>query len=144
MTYDPKNPFARILRGEAPCLKICENEAVVVIMDLMPQSDGHMLVLPKEPASQIFELSDPSAEACIRAVRRVATAARAALSPDGVVVAQLNGKAAGQTIDHVHFHVIPRWAERPLRPHARVVAEQEKLEAIAAQIRAHLPGEPLC
>lgn len=144
MTYDPKNPFARILRAEAPCLKICENEAVLVIMDLMPQSDGHMLVLPKEPASQIFELSDPSAEACIRAVRRVATAARAALSPDGVVVAQLNGKAAGQTIDHVHFHVIPRWAERPLRPHARVIAEQEKLEAIAAQIRAHLPGEPLC
>ena len=144
MTYDPKNPFARILRGEAPCLKICENEAVLVIMDLMPQSDGHMLVLPKEPASQIFELSDPSAEACIRAVRRVAIAARAALSPDGVVVAQLNGKAAGQTIDHVHFHVIPRWDERPLRPHARVIAEQEKLEAIAAQIRAHLPCEPLC
>lgn len=144
MTYDPKNPFARILRGEAPCLKICENEAVLVIMDLMPQSDGHMLVLPKEPASQIFELSDPSAEACIRAVRRVTIAARAALSPDGVVVAQLNGKAAGQTIDHVHFHVIPRWAERPLHPHARVIAEQEKLEAIATQIRAHLPGESLC
>lgn len=103
-----------------------------------------MLVLPKEPASQLFELSDASAEACIRTVRRVAMAARAALSPDGVVVAQLNGKAAGQTIDHVHFHVIPRWDERPLRPHARVIAEQEKLEAIAAQIRAHLPGEPLC
>lgn len=144
MTYDPKNPFARILGGEAPCIKVCENDAVLVIMDLMPQSDGHMLVLPKEMASEIFELSDTSLEACIRAVKRVATAARAALSPDGVVVAQLNGKAAGQTIDHVHFHVIPRWAKRPLRPHARVVAEPEKLEAITAQIRAHLPGDVPC
>jgi Diadenosine tetraphosphate (Ap4A) hydrolase and other HIT family hydrolases len=142
MRYDRDNPFARILRGEAPCIKVCETEAVLAFMDLMPQSDGHVLVIQKEPAADIFEVSDASAEACIRIVRRVALAVRVALQPDGVLIAQFNGHAAGQTVGHVHFHVIPRWAGQPLRPHARVVAERATLEAFAKQIRARLDGEP--
>ena len=142
MTYDHHNVFARILRGDAPCIKVAETEAVLAFMDLMPQSDGHVLVIPKEPAMEIFDLSDTAAEACMRMVRRVALAVRAALQPDGVVIAQLNGRAAGQTVGHVHFHVIPRWAGQRLRPHARVVAEQATLESFAALIRAHL-NDPL-
>ena len=142
MTYDHNNAFARILRGELPCIKVGETEAVLAFMDLMPQSDGHVLVIPKEPAMDIFELSDTAAEACMRMVRRVALAVRAALRPDGVVIAQLNGRAAGQTVGHVHFHVIPRWAGQRLRPHARVVAEQATLESFAERIRAHL-NDPL-
>jgi len=138
MTYDHNNAFARILRGELPCIKVGETEAVLAFMDLMPQSDGHVLVIPKETAMDIFELSDTAAEACMRMVRRVALAVRAALRPDGVVIAQLNGRAAGQTVGHVHFHVIPRWAGQRLRPHARVVAEQATLESFAERIRAHL------
>ena len=142
MTYDHNNAFARILRGELPCIKVGETEAVLAFMDLMPQSDGHVLVIPKETAMDIFELSDTAAEACMRMVRRVALAVRAALRPDGVVIAQLNGRAAGQTVGHVHFHVIPRWAGQRLRPHARVMAEQATLESFAERIRAHL-NDPL-
>jgi histidine triad (HIT) family protein len=138
MTYDHNNVFARILRGEVPCIKVGETEAVLAFMDLMPQSDGHVLVIPKEPAMEIFDLSDTAAEACMRMVRRVALAVRAALQPDGVVIAQLNGCAAGQTVGHVHFHVIPRWAGERLRPHARVMAEQATLESFAERIRAYL------
>jgi len=138
MTYDHNNAFARILRGDAPCIKVSETEAVLAFMDLMAQSDGHVLVIPKEPAIEIFELSDAAAEACMRMVRRVALAVRAALRPDGIVIAQLNGRAAGQTVGHVHFHVIPRWTGQRLRPHARVVAEQATLESFAERIRIHL------
>ncbi|TKC81648.1 HIT family protein [Trinickia terrae] len=138
MSYDPDNPFAKILRGEAPCVKVCETEEVIVFMDLMPQSDGHVLVVPKEAAATLFELSDAGAQASIRVVKRVALAVRAALAPDGVFVGQFNGRAAGQTVAHVHFHVIPRWVDQPLRMHARVVAEVAELEALAQRIRAHL------
>ncbi|QCP49931.1 HIT domain-containing protein [Trinickia violacea] len=138
MTYDPNNPFAKILRGDAPCVKVCETGDVMAFMDLMPQSDGHVLVVPKEPAATLFDLSDAGAEASIRVVRRVALAVRAALAPDGVFVGQFNGRAAGQTVEHVHFHVIPRWADQPLRMHARVVADAAELEALAERIRAHL------
>jgi histidine triad (HIT) family protein len=138
MTYDDDNPFAKILRGDLPCVKVCETDAVLVFMDLMPQSDGHVLVVPKEAAATLFELSDAAAEASIRVVRRVALAVRAALAPDGVFVGQFNGRAAGQTVAHVHFHVIPRWADQPLRMHARDVAETATLETFAERIRAHL------
>jgi len=138
MTYDQNNAFARILRGDAPCIKVAETEAALAFMDLMPQSDGHVLVIPKEPAMEIFELSDTAAEACMRMVRCVALAVRTALRPDGIVIAQLNGRAAGQTVGHVHFHVIPRWTGQRLRPHARVVAEQATLESFAERIRTHL------
>ena len=87
---------------------------------------------------EIFELSDTAAEACMRMVRRVALAVRAALRRDGVVIAQLNGRTAGQTVGYVHFHVIPRWAGQRLRPHARVVTEQATLESFAERIRSHL------
>lgn len=138
MTYDPNNPFAKILRGDAPCVKVCETADVMAFMDLMPQSDGHVLVVPKEPVATLFDLSDAAAEASIRVVRRVALAVRAALAPDGVFVGQFNGRAAGQTVEHVHFHVIPRWADQPLRMHARVIADAAELEALAERIRAHL------
>ncbi|MCG1019661.1 MULTISPECIES: HIT family protein [Burkholderiaceae] len=138
MTYDLNNPFARILRGELPCVKVAETGDVLAFMDLMPQADGHVLVVPKEAAAQIFDLSDAAGAACLRMVRRVATAVRAALKPEGMLVAQFNGAAAGQTVPHVHFHVIPRHAGEELKHHARVAAEPGKLEAIAQQIRAQL------
>lgn len=138
MTYDTDNPFAKILRGDLPCIKVYETDTVLAFMDLMPQSDGHVLVVPKEAAATLFELSDDAAQASIRVVRRVALAIRAALTPDGVFVGQFNGQAAGQTVAHVHFHVIPRWADQPLRTHARIVAEKATLEAFAERIRAHL------
>jgi len=138
MAYDSDNIFARILRGEAPCIKVCETDTTLAIMDAMPQADGHVLVLPKEAAAEIDALSEAACADCIGAVRRVAKAVRRALAPDGLLVAQFNGAAAGQTVPHVHFHIIPRWAGHELRPHARELAPREKLEALAARIRAAL------
>ena len=136
MSYDNNNPFARILRGELPCVKVAEDDATLAIMDLMPQADGHVLVIPKEPAAQIFELSGDAAAAGIRMTQRVAAAVRAALEPDGVFIGQFNGAAAGQTVPHVHFHVIPRWEGAELRMHAREIADAATLEALAQRIRA--------
>ncbi len=135
MSYDNNNPFARILRGELPCVKVAEDDATLAIMDLMPQADGHVLVIPKEPAAQIFELSGDAAAAGIRMTQRVAAAVRAALGPDGVFIGQFNGAAAGQTVPHVHFHVIPRWEGVELRLHARDIADAAALESVAQRIR---------
>ncbi|KWI60617.1 HIT family hydrolase [Burkholderia pseudomultivorans] len=137
MSYDNNNPFAKILRGELPCVKVAEDDATVAIMDLMPQADGHVLVIPKEPAAQIFDLSADAAAASIRMTQRVAAAVRAALEPDGVFIGQFNGAAAGQTVAHVHFHVIPRSEGVELRMHARDMADAATLESIAQRIRAH-------
>jgi histidine triad (HIT) family protein len=136
MSYDNNNPFARILRGELPCVKIAEDDATVAIMDVMPQADGHVLVIPKEPAAQLFELSGDAAAASIRMTQRVAAAVRDALGPDGMFIGQFNGAAAGQTVPHVHFHVIPRWEGVELRMHARDFADAATLEALAQRIRA--------
>lgn len=138
MSYDNNNPFARILRGELPCVKVAEDDATVAIMDLMPQADGHVLVLPREPAAEIFDLSPESAAACMRMTQRIAIAVRDALQPDGIFIGQFNGRAAGQTVAHVHFHVIPRWEVVALRLHAREIAESATLEALARRIREHL------
>ncbi|CAB3753902.1 HIT family hydrolase [Burkholderia sp. MSh2] len=137
MSYDNNNPFAKILRGELPCVKVAEDDATLAIMDLMPQADGHVLVIPKEPAAQIFDLSADGAAAGIRMTQRVAAAVRAAFEPDGVFIGQFNGAAAGQTVPHVHFHVIPRREGAELRMHAREIADAATLEALAQRIRAH-------
>ncbi|MGJ7916330.1 HIT family protein [Massilia sp. LXY-6] len=139
MTYDSQNAFARILRGELPSIRVYEDDATIAIMDIMPQADGHVLVIPKEAAAEIFELSEESAAACIRTTRRVATAVKAALNSPGVMIAQFNGSAAGQTVPHVHFHIIPRQAAEPLRPHAQLAADPGRLREIAARIIAALP-----
>lgn len=139
MKYDPQNPFARILRGELPSIKVYEDDLTVAIMDIMPQSEGHVLILPKEPATEIFELSLDSAAACIRTTHKIATAVKSALNPPGVMIAQLNGSAAGQTVPHVHFHVIPRHEGLSLKLHATVPADTDQLREVAAKIVAALP-----
>jgi len=142
MSYDSRNPFARILRGELPSLKIYEDEATIAIMDIMPQADGHVLVIPKEAAVEIFELSLDAACACIRTTQRVAAAVKAALDAPGIMIAQFNGSAAGQTVPHVHFHIIPRREAEPLRMHGRIPADPERLREIAARIVAALEADP--
>lgn len=76
-------------------------------METMPQSGGHVRVIPKEAATDLFDLSDTGLIACIRMTQQSAAAVRAALQPDGVAIMQLNGGAAGQTVAHVHFHIVP-------------------------------------
>ncbi|MDQ7977041.1 HIT family protein [Paraburkholderia sp. SARCC-3016] len=141
MAYDPQNPFARILRGELPSLRVYEDDVTVALMDIMPQADGHVLVLTKEPVAEIFELSTEGAAACMRTARQVARAVKAALDPPGVMIVQLNGSAAGQTVPHVHFHVIPRHSGLELKLHAAGSADMAQLRDFADRIRAAMPED---
>jgi histidine triad (HIT) family protein len=138
MPYDPNNIFAKILRGEVPSVKVFEDERTYAFMDVMPQADGHVLVIPKEAAENIFELSPEGASAMIRTTQKVARAVKKGMECPGVMLAQLNGKGAGQTVFHVHFHVIPRGGGADFRLHARGMENPEKLQGFAERIRAAL------
>src|SRR5947208_297561 len=108
MPYDPSNVFAKILRGEIPAVKVYEDSKTLAFMDVMPQADGHVLVIPKESAENIFDLSAEGAAAMMATTWRVAKAVKKGIGAQGIMVAQLNGAPAGQSVFHVHFHVIPR------------------------------------
>jgi len=138
MAYDDDNIFARILRGEMPAFAVYETEHCLAFLDVMPQSDGHTLVLPKQPAGNLFELSDESAAHLITAAKKVAGAVRDAFSPDGIRLMQLNGAAAGQTVFHVHVHIVPCYTNASPHAHAQHMAESAVLEEHAARIRAAL------
>lgn len=116
--YDGSNIFAKILRGEAPCVKIFEDDDVLAFMDIFPQSQGHCLVIPKNTmARNITDFPPERLGVFFAAVQKLTKAVITALTPDGVVVTQYNGAPAGQTIFHLHVHVIPRYANLPLQPH---------------------------
>ena len=138
MAYDPDNIFAKILRGEASAHVVLDEEYCLAFMDLMPQSPGHTLIIPREPAENIFDLSDEGLAHLTATTRRVARAVKTALDPAGIMIAQLNGVDAGQTVFHIHFHVIPRYAGEGLTFHARTMANAGELAANAARIRAAL------
>ncbi|MGO4304624.1 HIT family protein [Cupriavidus sp. RAF12] len=140
--YDSNNIFARILRGELPCFKIYEDADNIAFLDIMPQSDGHALVVPKEPAVDFFGLSEAGAAAAIRATQRVARGVREAFQPDGVVITQFNGAAAGQTVPHIHFHIVPRYADQTLRGHAREKQSMDVLRQHADRVIAALAKLP--
>ena len=138
MPYDPNNIFAKILRGEIPCVKIYEDVRTLAFMDVMPQAEGHCLVIPKDQAENIFDLSPGGIAALIATTQLVAKAVKKALTCPGLMLVQLNGEAAGQSVNHVHFHIIPRTAGIDLKFHAREMADTKALELIAAKIRAAL------
>jgi histidine triad (HIT) family protein len=138
MAYDSTNVFAKILRGEIPSIKVYEDAKTLAFMDVMPQSDGHVLVIPKETAENVFELSSDGAAALMATTQRVAKAVRKGLNTPGIMIAQLNGAAAGQSVFHVHFHIIPRSAGVDFRLHAREMESPDKLNGFAEKIKAAL------
>ena len=138
MAYDTNNIFAKILRGEVPSVKVYEDDKTLAFMDVMPQADGHTLVVPKEPAENIFELSPEGAAAMVRTTQKVAKAVKKGLDAPGIMLFQLNGKQAGQSVFHVHFHIVPRSGGVDLKLHARGMESPDKLKAIAETIKAAL------
>jgi histidine triad (HIT) family protein len=138
MSYDNSNVFAKILRGEIPCIKVYEDDRTLAFMDVMPQAEGHTLVIPREPAQDLFDLSPQGAAALMATTQKVARAVKTGLGAPGVMLAQLNGAAAGQSVFHVHFHIIPRSAGVDLGLHARGMVDPKTLEPIAAKIRSAL------
>jgi histidine triad (HIT) family protein len=138
MPYDPNNIFAKILRGEIPCVKVYEDAGTLAFMDVMPEADGHVLVIPKEGAENILDLSPDGMTAMMAAAQKVAKAVDKALQPDGILLKQYNRAAAGQSVFHVHFHIVPRWEGAVMAPHGKVMVEAKALEPIAARIRSVL------
>jgi histidine triad (HIT) family protein len=136
VAYDPNNIFAKIIRGEAPCFKVYEDDKTLAFMDIMPQVEGHTLVIPKEGAESIFDLSPEGAAAMINATRKVAAAVQEVTKAPGILLAQLNGPAAGQTVFHIHMHILPRYHGIDLKIHAAAKADFEKLKALGAKIAA--------
>lgn len=137
--YDPQNVFAKILKGELPATKIYEDDVVVAIMDLFPQSRGHALVIPKSPSRHLLDADPLSLSEVIKRVQTLAQAVKDALHPDGIVMTQFNGAPAGQTVFHLHFHIIPRYENEDLSPHAAgKMADPAELKVLADQIRSKL------
>ncbi|HMN39170.1 MAG TPA: HIT family protein [Hyphomicrobium sp.] len=137
-TYDPDNIFAKILRGDIPCHKVYEDDVALVFMDVMPQSPGHVLIVPKAPSRNVFD-ADPAVLAKILPlVQKIAIASKAAFNADGITVWQLNEPAGGQTVFHLHYHVIPRYEGQPLRTHAGKMEDAEVLRANAAKLKEAL------
>lgn len=137
-TYDHNNIFGKIVRGEAPAVKVHEDAETLAIMDIMPQSEGHVLVIHKHAeAANIFDIHPGQLSELILCTQRIALACRKALSPDGIKIAQFNGSRAGQTVFHLHFHVVPVYSGVLVRPHAAgSKIEPAELEKVAAKIRA--------
>ena len=138
--YDPDNIFAKILRGEIPAVKVWEDDHVLAFMDVFPQSEGHVLIVSK--ASTARTLLDIEPEVLARltaATQRTARAVVKALEPEGFQIMQFNGEAGGQTVFHLHFHIVPRWSDRPMKGHGHApMAEPETLRALADRIAAAL------
>ena len=139
-TYDSDNVFAKILRGEIPSVPVWEDDQVYVFMDAFPQTEGHTLVISKtSTARNILEMETGDLATVTAAVHRTAKAIEKALSPDGLIVTQFNGAPAGQTVFHLHFHIIPRWENKDMAGHGQSgMADPAELKATAERIRSAL------
>ncbi len=136
--YDSSNIFAKILKGEIPSYRIYEDEYAVAFMDVMPQAPGHALVLPKQPSRNLLDADPETLSRLIPVVQKVANAVKDAFDADGIYIAQFNEPAAGQTVFHLHFHVIPRHEGVALKPHAGKMEDGAVLAGNAAKIIAAL------
>lgn len=137
MSYNPDNVFAKILRGDLPCFKIYEDDHSLAFMDIMPQAPGHALVIPKYAAETLADLPLAYAQPLLAAVQKVMAAQQQVLAAKGVVLMQLNGSEAGQTVPHLHFHLIPAHL-RTLKAHGAEQGDMAQIKAIGEQLAAVL------
>lgn len=140
MAYDDTNIFAKILRGELPSHRIYEDAEVIAFMDVMPQGRGHALVVPRAPSRNLLDADPATLGSLFSVVRKVARAVKTAFEADGVTIMQFNEAASGQTVYHLHVHVIPRFEGVPLKPHSGAMEKPEILAENAERIRAALAG----
>jgi histidine triad (HIT) family protein len=138
--YDTNNVFAKILRGEIPSFKVYEDERTLAFMDAMPQSAGHTLVIPKTQARNFFDIEPQALAELIKATQHVARGVRKAFNPDGLRIIQFNEPAAGQTVFHIHFHIVPCYEGVAAKPHSREFADKAVLAQHAERIKQALQG----
>jgi histidine triad (HIT) family protein len=142
MMYDQDNVFAKILRGELPAAKVYEDAHALSFMDAMPQSEGHTLVIPKFEARNLFDISPTALAELIKTTQYVAKGVQRAFQPDGMRLIQFNEPAAGQTVFHIHFHIVPCYAGKEERGHGRDWADKAVLAQHAEKVRAALATLP--
>lgn len=133
-TYDDNNIFAKMLKGEIPCHKVYENEMTLAFMDIMPQARGHVLIIPKQAASELSQLEPEYASAVLMTAKKVMQAQREVLGRDGIIQMQLNGSEAGQTVFHYHLHLIPS-SIHELGRHGSQQADANELADLAGQLK---------
>lgn len=138
--YDDTNIFAKILRGEIPAFKVYEDDRTFAFLDIMPRSKGHMLVIPKAKATGLTDIGYDDLANLMGVVQTLAPRLVAALGADGFMIQQFNGEGAGQTVFHLHIHIIPRWAGEPLKPHGTTMEDKDVLAATAETVKAALAG----
>ncbi|WP_425078055.1 HIT family protein [Ruegeria denitrificans] len=114
--YDPDNIFAKILRGEIPFTRVYEDDETLAFMDIMPRTDGHLLVIPKTPCRNVLDATPEQLTAVVKTVQKMARAVKSAFDADGVTIQQFNEAAGGQEVFHLHFHVLPRHEGVSMRP----------------------------
>ncbi len=136
--YETDNIFAKILRGEIPCVKVHEDDDTLAFMDVMPQAPGHLLVIPKTASRNMLDADPQVLAKTIAVVQKLAIAAKEAFDADGVYIAQFNEPAAGQTVFHLHFHIVPRKESESLKPHSGAMADGALLKEHAEKIKAAL------
>ena len=135
VAYDPDNIFAKILKGEIPCHKIYEDEDTLAFLDIMPRTEGHALVITKEKAADLYGISPEGLGKLMAVVQTLAPKIKHAVDADGVLIQQFNGAAAGQTVFHLHVHIVPIKEGVPVKPHAGDMADPDDLAATAEKIR---------
>lgn len=136
--YDPDNIFAKILKGEIPCHKVYEDEDAFAFLDIMPSTEGHTLVITKEPAPDLFGISPRGLGKLMGVVQKLAPKIKEAVGADAIKIQQFNGTAAGQTVFHLHVHILPIKEGVPLKPHAGDMANPDELAVTAERIRTVL------
>ena len=139
-TYDPDNIFAKILRGEAPCVKVYEDDLALAFMDIMPRAEGHTLIVPKVPARTLFDIDTHDLARFMPAVQKVGRAVMTGMKAEGFTVMQFNETAGGQQVFHLHFHLLPRWSGVALRPPGGPLHNADALKPHADKIVAALTG----
>ena len=139
-TYDPANIFAKILRGEAPCVKVYEDDVSLAFMDVMPRADGHTLVIPKVPCRTLLDLDPHDLARFMPAVQKVGRGVMAGMKAEGLLLQQFNEPASGQQVFHLHFHLLPCWAGVAIRPPGGPFQNAEALKPHAEKIIAALAG----
>ena len=143
MIYDDENIFAKILRGEIPSYKIHEDDNTFAFLDVMPRSHGHTLVIPKAKATGFTDISSGDLGTLMTAVQKLAPLVVEGIGAEGFMLQQFNGGAAGQTVFHLHIHIVPRWEGQSLKPHGKAMEDSDILsgnaEKIRAVVEAHLP-----
>lgn len=136
--YDPDNIFAKIIAGTIPCHKVYENADVLAFMDVMPQTKGHTLVIPKIGSRNLLDAAPETLATTIKHTQTIAKAVKKALNADGIRIVQYNEEAAGQTVFHLHFHIIPIYDGQAIKPHTGEMADNAELAVLAEKISAAL------